>query len=87
MQDFVSTPWIRVAGLAASMSVVWASFIPYGFPWTGLVWVTLACACALWLRTRSARSIWQVIDDVDAKPAWVVAAPRPVARPLPKSVC
>jgi len=86
MQDFVSTPWVRVAGLATSMSAVWAIFILYGFPWMGLVWVTLACAGALWLRRRSTRSIWQVLDDVEAEPARALAASGPVTRSVPKIV-
>jgi len=50
MEEFVSTRWIRLAGLAASTSVVWTLFIPIGFPWMGLVWVGLALSGALWLR-------------------------------------
>jgi len=86
MQDFVLTRWIRVAGLVASMSIVWAVFIPYGFPWMGLVWVSLAISGALWLRTRAPRSIAQVIDDAEALSVRAVAAPRPVAVTGPKVV-
>jgi len=74
VQDFVSTQWIRVVGLVASMAVVWAMSIPYGFPWMGFVWVSLAVTGALWLRQRSSRSIAQLIDHVGAEPVRVVAA-------------
>jgi hypothetical protein len=86
MEDFVSNRWIRVAGLVASMSIVWGIFIRYGFPWMGLVWVSLAFSGALWLRMRSPRSIAQVIDDVEAEPVRAVAAPGPVVVPATKAV-
>ena len=87
MQKFEATPWIRVAGLVALMSVVWAIFIPYGFPGTGLVWVSLAFSGALWLRMRSTRLIAQVLNDLDTEPVRVaVAAPGPVTLMVPKAV-
>lgn len=78
MQDFVSK-WINVLSLTAWMSVV-CGVLFYGFPWTGLVWVSLALSVALWLLSRtSTRSTTQVIWDVEAEPVPVVAQP-------PKSV-
>lgn len=76
MQDYVSTRWIRVVGLLASMSLLWALFIPYGFPWMGFAWVSLACSGALWLRKQSTSSIAQMIHDLEAEPARAVATPR-----------
>ena len=53
MKDIVLKRWISVVALVASMSVVWALIIPYGLPWTGLVWVTalglFAMSAALWV--------------------------------------
>lgn len=57
MQDFVSTQWIRVTGLVASIALAWAAFSPFGFPWRGAAWVTLAALGALWLRMRSVRAV------------------------------
>ena len=48
MNDGVSNRRIRVVLWAASMSMVWAVFILQGFPWTGLMWVSLAFS-ALWV--------------------------------------
>ncbi len=62
----MSNRWMYVVGVAAVMSVVW--FIP-GFPWTGLLWVSLALSASLWMLSRkSARSTAQVIWDVEAEP-------------------
>ena len=85
MKDLVSK-WTHLVSLAASMSVVWAVFSPYGFPWMGLVWASLALSVALWLRMRSTRSIAHVLADVEAEPVRAVAAPRPVGVMAPKAV-
>ncbi len=59
----------------------------YGFPGTGLVWVSLAFSGALWLRMRSTRLIAQVLNDLDTEPVRVaVDAPGPVALMVPKAV-
>ena len=81
MQDLVSSRWIRVAGLIASLSLIWAVFGLGRFPWMGPAWVTLACLGGLWLGLRSPRSIGQVIDDVEAEPLRAVAAPGPTPGP------
>ena len=79
MQDLVSTRWIRVVGLVASMTILWAIFIPYGLPWMGVVLVSLAVSGALWMRMRSPRLLSQVIDDIEAEPVPVGArAPKPL---------
>jgi hypothetical protein len=83
MQEFVSLRWIRLAGLAASFSVLGGLFFPRGFPWIGLGAVSLALLGALWLRARSPRSMAQVIDSVEAEP---VFAPVLVARAAKKRV-
>jgi hypothetical protein len=84
MNDFVSR---RYSGLAlfAALSVVFAAcsiFIPYGFPWVGLAWVGLAFAAASWTRIRSGRSIYGVLEDVEAElvPVPVVAKARSATR-------
>jgi len=84
VHDFVSTRWIRMVGLVASLSVVGAIFIPYGYPWIGLGWMSLALSVALWLRMRSPRSMAQVIDDIDGEPV-TVTAPARVTATVPKS--
>lgn len=85
MQDFVSR-WINVLSLTAWMSVV-CGVLFYGFPWTGLVWVSLALSVALWMNSRaSLRSTAQVIWDIEAEPVRVAAEPVPVVSQLPKSV-
>ena len=58
MQDFVSTRWIHMAGLLASMSIICALFVPQGVPWMawmGLVAVGLSVSAVLWLRVRRTR--------------------------------
>jgi hypothetical protein len=86
MKDFMSTRWIRVVGLVAWISIVWAMFGIHDFPWTGLVWASLALSTALWVRMRSNRSISQVIDDIEAEPVRAVAMPGRVAIPVRKAV-
>ena len=85
MKDFVSSYWISLVALVASMSVVCAIFVPYGFAWAGLAGVSLALAAAGFLTTGShsdsARSIWQVIHDVETEPRLAVAVPERVATP------
>jgi hypothetical protein len=57
MRDFVSTRAVRVAGLVASMTVLWTVFIPDAFPWRSLGWLSLPILGVLLLRERSPRSI------------------------------
>ena len=86
MKDLVSNRWSRVVALSAPMSVVWLVFILYGFPWTGLVWVSLAVSAALSVRMRSPRSIAQATDEIEAEPVRAVATLVRVALPAPKAV-
>jgi hypothetical protein len=86
MKDFVSAYGSHVVALFASLSVVWTLFRLPGFPWTGLLWASLAVAAAILLRARSRRSITQVIQDVDAEPARVLAVPARAGNPGPKAV-
>jgi hypothetical protein len=86
MQDYVSTLWVRMVGLVASLSLVGALFIPSGFPWMGLGWLSLALSVALWLRMRSPRSMAQVIDDIEAEPLIVAAHAVRVSPAAPKTV-
>ena len=78
MQDFVSTRWVRVAGLIASLSLIWAVFGLGRYPWMGPTWVALASLGGLWLGLRSSRSIGQVINDLESEPVPAVVAPAPV---------
>ena len=48
MKDFVSNRWSRVIAMGALMWVVSFVFIRQGFPWAGLVWVSLAFWAVLW---------------------------------------
>jgi hypothetical protein len=73
VQDYVSTRWIRVAGLAGVFWVVWADYVPYAFPWLAVAWLALATAAAVWLRLTSPRSIAQMLRDVEGEPRLAVA--------------
>jgi hypothetical protein len=79
MQDYVSTRWIRAAGLVAAIWVLWADFIPFDPPWPVLAWVGLAFSAAFWVRMSLPRSIAQVIADVDGEPVRAIALPAPTA--------
>lgn len=77
MTDFVSR-WINVVLLSASLLVVGGIFLP-AFPWSGLVFVSVAGSLALWMTTRKpTRSTSQVIWDVQAEPV-------PVTVPVQKT--
>jgi hypothetical protein len=75
MRGSVSNRRARVVTLAVSMSVVWLVFILNGFPWTGLLGVSLALAllAAFWVAADSTRSITNVIDDIEAEPVAATA--------------
>jgi hypothetical protein len=64
-----------VLTLAVSMSIVWLLFILNGFPWTGLLGVSLALAllAASWVAADSTRSIADVIYDIEAEPVPAIA--------------
>jgi hypothetical protein len=64
-----------VLTLAVSMSIVWLLFILNGFPWTGLLGVSLALAllAASWVAADSTRSIADLIDDIEAEPVPAIA--------------
>jgi hypothetical protein len=47
MTDFVSNRWMGAVAMAAPMSVVAFVFILQGFPWAGLVWLSLAFPAVL----------------------------------------
>ena len=82
MKDSVSSHWISVAALVASMSGVYAIFLPYGAAWTGLAWASMALCAGGLLALRSTRSIRQTIDDVEGEPMLAVAVPERVAMPV-----
>jgi hypothetical protein len=90
MQDLVSTRWIRVAGVAASLPVAWAIFSFAGLAW-GLAFMVLAgmaltASGAHWLGSRSNRSVQQMIADLEGEPIPAVArapVPPPARRTNP----
>jgi hypothetical protein len=86
MQDYVSTRWIRLAGLVAVVWVVWTDFIPYRLPWPVVAWAALAFSAALWVRLTWPRSLAQVIADVEAEPARAGVRPVRAAIPAPTLV-
>ena len=86
MKDFVSGYGTSVVALLASMSVVWTLFRMPGFPWTGLLWASLAVGAAILLRKRAGRSITQVIEDAEAEPARALATQPRAANSGPKAV-
>ena len=81
MKDFVSSHWISVVALVASMSVVSVLCVPYGFPWTGLAWASVALCAGCLLALGSTRSIRRTIDD-EAERMHAVTVPEPIATPV-----
>jgi hypothetical protein len=78
MKNIASRTVISVGVFAAAMSMVWAFFIPYGYPWPSLAWAILACALAGWVAMSSIRSsprMTDVIGDVEAESPRTAAAP------------
>lgn len=86
MKDLVSSYGTSVVALIASMSVVWTIFRIHDFPWTGLLWASLAFSAAILVRTRSNRSITQVIEDVEAESLRAIPAPVRVGTPRPRAI-
>jgi hypothetical protein len=69
----MSIRWMSVLAWVASMSLVWAVFVPSVLSWTGLAWVSvlsfLTLSAALTVAMRSPRSVAQVIAATEAEPA------------------
>jgi hypothetical protein len=79
MKSISSRTGISAAVFAAAMSVVWAFFVPYGYPWPSLAWAVLACASAASVARGAVRptpSMSEVIGAVEAESAQAPAAPR-----------
>ena len=79
MKNVASRTGISVAVFAAAMSMVWAFFIPHGYPWPSLAWAVLACAVAGWVGMSSIRSsprMSDVIGDVEAEWPPTAAPPK-----------
>jgi len=81
MKDFVSNYWISVAALVAALAVFYTILGPYGFPWTALAWVILVSSAVglsvrAFLAVKSARSLRQILDDVDTEPVLAAVAER-----------
>jgi hypothetical protein len=85
MQDFVSTRWIRVSGLAASLAIALAMFAFSGaawMAWMSLVSVGVAMSGSLWMASRSNnRSVQEMIADLEGEPVRAVARMPFVAPP------
>jgi len=84
MKDLTSRTGISLAIAAATMSVVCASLVAFGYPWVSLAWVALAVAAAVSVAKSSpgsARSMGDVISDVEAEPARVPARSEPAGVP------
>jgi hypothetical protein len=82
MKNLASRAGISVAASAAAISVVFAIFVPYGYPWLGLGWAVVACAAGVWvamISIRAQRPMSDVIDDVEAESHRVAAGLRPEA--------
>jgi hypothetical protein len=78
MKNFASRTGISLAVLAAVMSVVFALYVPYGYPWPSVAWAALACAAAVWMAkssSRPTRLMSDVLRDVDAESPRTPAAP------------
>jgi hypothetical protein len=79
MKNVASRTVISVGVFAAAMSMVWAFFIPFGYPWPSLAWAILACAAAGWVAMSSIRvspRMSDVIGDVEAESPRTAAAPK-----------
>jgi hypothetical protein len=75
MNGLVSTRWVQVVALVASVMLVWIAFVPGAFPWKVVLMVSLATSVAIWLSRTTPRSLTQVIRDVDAERSQVVSTP------------
>jgi hypothetical protein len=81
----MSIRWIGALAWVSSASLVWAILVPYGFRWTGLLWLSAIGLMALWgmqwAGIRQDRSIAQLLDDIDGD--WRLChnrLPRPYAQ-------
>ncbi len=78
MKHIASRTGIGVAVSAAALSIVFALFVPYAYPWPSVAWALVACAAAVWAATSSrepTQSMGDVIDGVEAESPRVPAAP------------
>lgn len=88
MKNFASRTGITVAISAAAMAVIWALFVPYGYPWPSLGWAALACSVAVWVAKSSMQANPQmsdVISGVEAEPVQARVPPERAAIPAPKA--
>ena len=67
MTEFVSTRWVRVAGLGAVVVLVWSMLVPSTLPWTAAAFVSVAVSVAVWMARSSNRPVGQVIAEVEAE--------------------
>ena len=77
MMNLASRTGSLLAVSAAAISIVLASFVPYGHPWASLSWAVLACAAAVWAAQSSSRPTPQmsdVIRNVEAEPPRIPVA-------------
>jgi len=58
MMDFVSRHRVSVVGVAAATSLLCAMLVPYGLPWAGRAWLSLALPVAIFFAMRKALWLW-----------------------------
>jgi hypothetical protein len=75
MKEFVSSHWITLVALVASLSVICIVLVDYGYPGTALAGIGLLLAAGVFLSMKATRSISDVLRDVDAEPRLAVAVP------------
>jgi hypothetical protein len=67
MTEIVSARWVRLAGLAGVVLVVWSMLVPSTLPWTAAAIVSVAVSVAVWMARSSTPSVAQVIAGVEAE--------------------
>jgi hypothetical protein len=72
--------WMSVITWVASMWILWALFVPEELSPSVIVWVSVLgllglTSAVFWQKTRRARSITQMLDDLEAEPKSVHALP------------
>ena len=75
MKDVVSSRWITLVALVASMAVICTVLVHYGYPGMALAGVGLLLSAGVFLSLKSTKSIGDVLRDVDAEPGLADAVP------------
>jgi hypothetical protein len=77
--------WLRVITAVASMVILWALVVPGALSWTlfvgaGLLVLLALTTALLGEKTRRARSITQMLDDLEVEAPSVTPVPSAAAR-------